>query len=92
MHLKLSFAKIAAIMYRGDELIPAWASNCIHHQVLKDITYPFPNLNGDAIEVWEWISNFTLLFSGHVITYPSTRELSHSLHLSIQKVDWCYFI
>ena len=22
------------------------------------ITYPFPNFNGAAVEVWEWISNF----------------------------------
>ena len=23
-----------------------------------EITNPFPNLNGGAVEVWEWISNF----------------------------------
>ena len=23
-----------------------------------EITYPFPNLNGCAIEVWEWIKDF----------------------------------
>ena len=23
-----------------------------------EITYPFPNVNGAAVEVWEWISNF----------------------------------
>ena len=25
--------------------------------MLDEITYPFPNFNGTAIEVWEWISN-----------------------------------
>ena len=40
----------------------------------NEITYPFLNLNGEAIEVWEWISNFILYFSGHVITYPCQDE------------------
>ena len=22
------------------------------------MTYPFPNLNGAAAEIWEWINNF----------------------------------
>ena len=30
-----------------------WISNDIHCRVLNEITYPFPNLNGAAIEVWE---------------------------------------
>ena len=35
-----------------------------------EITYPFPNFNGVAIEVWEWISNFISHLIGLVITYP----------------------
>ena len=31
--------------------------------------YPFPNFNGVAVEVWEWISNFIPHFT-RVITYP----------------------
>ena len=27
-------------------------------KVYDEITYPFPNFNGIAIEVWEWINNF----------------------------------
>ena len=39
-------------------------SNYIHHNMCDEITYPFPNFNGEAIEVWEWICNFiTLCYS-----------------------------
>ena len=36
----------------------AWISNYIHYKVWYEITYPFPNLNDAAVEVWGWISNF----------------------------------
>ena len=39
-------------------------------QVWEEITYPFPNLNGCTIEVWEWISYFTPHIIMDVITYP----------------------
>ena len=29
-----------------------------------------PNFNGSTVEVWEWISNIILHFTGHGITYP----------------------
>ena len=32
-------------------LIPAWISNHIHHQVWGEVTYPFLNFNGAAVEV-----------------------------------------
>ena len=35
----------------------------------NEITYPFQNINGSAVEVWEWESNFTQHFTGRVITY-----------------------
>ena len=28
-------------------------------KVWDEFTYPFPNYDGAAVEVWEWISNFT---------------------------------
>ena len=34
------------------------------------IIYPFPNVNGGAVEDWEWMSNSITQFTGHVITYP----------------------
>ena len=30
----------------------------INYNVWDEITYPFLNFNGFAVEVWEWISNF----------------------------------
>ena len=41
-------------------LIPAWISNYIHYKLRDEIPYPFPNFNGATVEVWEWMSNFTL--------------------------------
>ena len=32
-----------------------------------EITYPFPNSNDVAVEVWEWINKFTPHFTGYVI-------------------------
>ena len=54
----------------GLTLISAQISNYIHHIVLDEITYPFPNFNGATVEVWGWISNFIRHFTGQVITYP----------------------
>ena len=48
--------------------IAAWISNYIDDKVLDEITYPFSNFNGKAVEVGEWISNFILRFARHVIT------------------------
>ena len=41
----------------------------MHSKVWDEITYPFPNLNGAAIEVWEWVSNFIRHYIMDVITY-----------------------
>ena len=46
----------------------AWISTCT--QVWDDINYPFPNLKGAAVEVWEWKYNSIPHFTGHVFTYP----------------------
>ena len=35
-----------------------------------EITYPFSNFNGKAVEVWEWKNYFILLVLVDVITYP----------------------
>ena len=42
----------------------------IQHKVWDKITYPFPNFNGCAVEVWEWISNLIWHLIMDVITYP----------------------
>ena len=38
--------------------------------VWDEITYPSPNFNDAAVEVWKWIVNFIPRFAGHGITYP----------------------
>ena len=43
--------------------------NYFHYKACDEITYPFPKFNG-AVEVLEWISNFTQHFTGHAITWP----------------------
>ena len=49
---------------------PPWISNCIHYEVLDEITYPFLNFNGASVEVWEWINDFISHFTEHVIIFP----------------------
>ena len=44
-----------------------WISNHKPSKLWYEITYPFPNFNGTAIEVWEWLSNFILYFIMDVI-------------------------
>ena len=36
-------------------LVPVWTSNHIKYKEWNEITYPFPNFNDAAVEVWEWI-------------------------------------
>ena len=55
-------------------LIPACISYYIHHRIWDEVTYPFPNLNGETNEAWERISNFISYISGHVITYTSWNK------------------
>ena len=40
----------------GLTLILRWI--ILHYTMPEGITYPFPNLNGCTVQVWEWISNF----------------------------------
>ena len=50
--------------------IPAWIDNYVHYGVWDEIANPFLNFNGCNVEAWEWMSNFTPHFIGHVITKP----------------------
>ena len=45
-------------------------SNYLQYKAWDEITYPFSNFNGGAVEVWDWISNFIQHFTGYDITYP----------------------
>ena len=50
-------------------LFPGCICNKIQYMVLYEITYPFQNLNGVTIEVWEWIRNLTPHFTCRAIVY-----------------------
>ena len=55
----------------GLTLNPALISYYIHHSKMRDeITFPFPNFNGYAVQVWEWESNSIPHILMDVITYP----------------------
>ena len=56
--------------------------NYIHYGVWYEITYPFPNFNGGAIEIYEWMSNFIPCFTGLLgmwllIYAPVCDEITH---------------
>ena len=71
-------------------LIPAWINNHTPSKVRDEIPFAVPNFNGCIVDVWEWISNFTIHFIRDVyrimhvpawwILYVLTRELF-----------WCLF-
>ena len=52
------------LLLTWETLIPAWISDYIHYKVQDEITCQFPNFNGGAVEVWEWVSDFIPYFSG----------------------------
>ena len=39
-------------------------------KVWDEITYPFPNFNDEAVEIWEWISNFIPHYSTSLAPTP----------------------
>ena len=47
-------------------------------------TSSFPNFNGAAVEVWEWISNSIPNFTGYLITYPCWDFSSSTLAKAVQ--------
>ena len=42
----------------------------MHNNVWNEIINPFPNVNGAAIEIWEWIGNFIPHIKMGTIIYP----------------------
>ena len=64
---------------QGLTLIPGWRSNYIHNDVWNAITYPLPNSNGAAVDVWGLISNFIPHFIGHVNAYSSWDQREYPI-------------
>ena len=48
-----------------------------------EITYPFPNIDGCTIEIWEWISNSIPYFVMDVIIYVSKEPPEDSIGTKI---------
>ena len=48
-------------------------NNYIHFKVWDEITYPFPEFNGETIEVCEWISNCLPLLGTWIIVYAGIK-------------------
>ena len=45
--------------------------------MLSEITYPFPNVYGAIVEVWEWISNFIPHWITSIILVHAGIKLKH---------------
>ena len=56
------------------------------NNVWDAVTYPFPNFNDAAVEVWEWI--FIPYFIMDVITYPCWLAARTSANVSISNKIW----
>ena len=62
-----------------------------------EIMYPFLNFNGCTVEVLEWISNFILHFTAHVISYPWRDQIQimlmkGAIHIfQVDYVTWCHY-
>ena len=81
----------------GLTLILAWINNYILYNMLDEITYPFPNFNGCAIEVWELINNFVphfwvydfLSMLGIQLNHVSKRSPWPHTHMEAKLGDHC---
>ena len=72
---------VAITACNGRTLIPALISNYTRCKMLGEIIHPFINFNGATVEVWEWITNFILHFTGYVITYSCWDEINRADYL-----------
>ena len=60
-------------------MITTGISNHMSSNVWDENTYPFPNVNGATVEVFEWITNFTSHIIMDVIAYPCRDESKRGL-------------
>ena len=72
---QVSFS-LGPFYWHGLNLIQTWIINHMSGKVLDEITYPFPNFDGETIEVWEWICSF--IASGYQVVDPNHTTLPPS--------------
>ena len=53
-------------------------SNHMSDKVWYEITYPFLSFNSSAVEIWEWISKYSL----HIKIDISTSSILKLIHIS----------
>ena len=71
-HYKLPVSRMAFI-FMDSIWVPSYQHglvNYIPYKVCDEITFTSPNFNGEAVEIWEWISNLIPSFTGQVNGYP----------------------
>ena len=66
----------------------------IHYEVWNAITYPFPNFNGAALEVWGWKKHFVSHTTGHMDIFPYRWSKYNPWQLKVPPwpVTWLYNI
>ena len=62
--------RLEAIYQHELTLFSVGISNYTHHKVWDEISDGFPNCNAAAVDVCELISNFSLHFTGRMLTDP----------------------
>ena len=62
------------IYSRGWTFMSAWKNNHMLNKVWDEITYPFLNVNGSAVEICEWKSNSRTHYIMDVFTHPCWDE------------------
>ena len=68
-HLVPTRNKPFTLWTRDALVLIEWISTYINYKMWDEIIYPFQNSKGAAVEVWEWMHNFTPHSTGYVITY-----------------------
>ena len=59
-----------SLWWRCNDWLTSITAGIRNQTFMYQITYPFPNFNGETVEVWEWTCNFIPHFIMDLITYP----------------------
>ena len=63
----------------------------IYHNMRDETDYQFPNFNGAAVEVWEWINNFIHILQGMWLLIHAGIYLLQFIYLVsvfLKKKEW----